>query len=191
MGYQREGNVDFLRAQGEAKGFSLQVIDLIARGKRRRDQQHGDPRGAAGGRSRAGARLAGSLLCADGRSRSRRSSRARTRLPDGEFEAVGRAGDPGERDLRGLGASGRRALHGGDQRRRAPAVRRRGRARRSLLARLRPEIYGQQLTFSFEKRLRPEVKFESLEELIVQINADVAETRGIPDAAGVGEWMMI
>ena len=29
MGYQREGNVEFLRAQGEAKGFSLQVIDLI------------------------------------------------------------------------------------------------------------------------------------------------------------------
>ena len=29
MGYQREGNVAFLRAQGEAKGFSLHMIDLI------------------------------------------------------------------------------------------------------------------------------------------------------------------
>ncbi|MFN8565381.1 MAG: riboflavin biosynthesis protein RibF [Anaerolineae bacterium] len=29
MGYKREGNIDFLRAQSEAKAFSLQVVDLI------------------------------------------------------------------------------------------------------------------------------------------------------------------
>lgn len=30
MGYRREGNIDFLRLEGSAKGFQLEVIDLIA-----------------------------------------------------------------------------------------------------------------------------------------------------------------
>ena len=38
-------------------------------------------------------------------------------------------------------------------------------------------IYGQQLTFSFEKRLRPEMRFESVEKLIEQMTADVEEKR--------------
>ena len=39
------------------------------------------------------------------------------------------------------------------------------------------EIYGQQLTVTFEKRLRDEARFESLEALIAQIGADVEESR--------------
>src|SRR5690606_35789872 len=31
MGYQREGNVPFLQQQGAEKGFTLHVIDLVAR----------------------------------------------------------------------------------------------------------------------------------------------------------------
>jgi riboflavin kinase/FMN adenylyltransferase len=29
LGYKREGNVEFLRAQGEQKGFKLEVVDLV------------------------------------------------------------------------------------------------------------------------------------------------------------------
>ncbi|HVU10752.1 MAG TPA: riboflavin kinase [Phototrophicaceae bacterium] len=39
------------------------------------------------------------------------------------------------------------------------------------------DIYGQQLTFSFERYLRPEMKFDSLEGLLVQMNADVQTSR--------------
>ena len=38
-------------------------------------------------------------------------------------------------------------------------------------------IYGQQLTFSFERYLRPEMKFDSLDGLLVQIRADVETSR--------------
>ena len=78
----------------------------------------------------------------------------------------------------GWATLGRRALHGGDQRRRC--------ARSSTAQDVRVEaylldfdrdIYGQQLTFSFEKYLRPEAKFDSLEALIAQINADVQASR--------------
>ena len=39
------------------------------------------------------------------------------------------------------------------------------------------EIYGEQLTVTFEKRLRDELKFDSLDALIAQIGADVDESR--------------
>lgn len=35
MGYQREGNVDFLRQQSEARGFELRVVDLMNAGGER------------------------------------------------------------------------------------------------------------------------------------------------------------
>ena len=40
------------------------------------------------------------------------------------------------------------------------------------------DIYGKSLTVSFETYLRPEVKFDNLQALIDQINADVEKTRG-------------
>ena len=39
------------------------------------------------------------------------------------------------------------------------------------------DIYGKQLTFSFEKYLRPEMKFSGLDGLLMQINADVQHSR--------------
>ena len=39
------------------------------------------------------------------------------------------------------------------------------------------DIYGQQLEVSFEKRLRPEAKFDNLQDLIDQIGRDVEEGR--------------
>jgi riboflavin kinase/FMN adenylyltransferase len=39
------------------------------------------------------------------------------------------------------------------------------------------DIYGQQLTLSFETRLRDELRFDGIEALIEQINADVEESR--------------
>jgi riboflavin kinase/FMN adenylyltransferase len=41
------------------------------------------------------------------------------------------------------------------------------------------EIYGEQLTVTFEKRLRDEMKFDGLDALIAQIGADVETSREI------------
>jgi riboflavin kinase/FMN adenylyltransferase len=46
------------------------------------------------------------------------------------------------------------------------------------------DIYGQQLEVTFETRLRPEAKFNSLQELIDQIGRDVDDTRAYLDARG-------
>ncbi|MFN8447222.1 MAG: hypothetical protein U0521_01125 [Anaerolineae bacterium] len=47
--HKREGNIDFLRAQSEAKAFSLQVVDLIVAESDGVISSTRDPRGAAGG----------------------------------------------------------------------------------------------------------------------------------------------
>jgi riboflavin kinase/FMN adenylyltransferase len=39
------------------------------------------------------------------------------------------------------------------------------------------DIYGEQLTLSFETRLRDELRFDTIEALIEQIRADVEQTR--------------
>jgi riboflavin kinase/FMN adenylyltransferase len=41
------------------------------------------------------------------------------------------------------------------------------------------DLYGQTITVTFEKHLRGEQKFSGLDELIAQIQADVARTRAV------------
>ena len=46
------------------------------------------------------------------------------------------------------------------------------------------DLYGREITLEFYKFLRPEQKFDSLEELKAQIQADAAETRYFFSRAG-------
>ncbi len=177
LGYKREGNVDFLRAQGEAKEFSVQVIDLIA------VEQDGAISstairtallaGEVGqardwlGRSYA---LTGEVVHGDHRGRELGFPTANLKLWDeqvipanGIYAGWAQLGD--ERFMAATNVGVRPQFDGEDVRVEA------------FLLNFDRMIYGQQLTFSFEKRLRPEMRFESVEKLIVQMTADVEETR--------------
>lgn len=177
MGYQREGNVDFLRDQGEAKGFSLQVIDLlladsdgaISSTAIREALLAGEVEQARDwlGRSYV---LSGEVVHGDHRGRELGFPTANMDIwaeqvipANGIYAGWARLGD--ERFMAATNVGVRPQFDGDNI------------TVEAYLLDFDRDIYGQQLTFTFEKYLRPEAKFESVDALIVQINADVEETR--------------
>lgn len=180
MGYQREGNVAFLRAQGEAKGFTVQVIDLIL----------AEADGVDGVISSTAIREA--LLA--GEVENARDWLGRSYSVTGEVvhgDHRGRLlGFPtaniavwNEQIIPANGIYAGWAYLGGERFMAATNVGIRPQfdgenvTVEAYLLDFDRDIYGQQLTFSFEKYLRPEAKFDSLEGLITQINADVQTSR--------------
>ncbi len=177
MGYQREGNVAFLKAQGEAKGFSLEVIDLIVAETDgaisstaiRAALLAGEVENARDwlGRSYA---LTGEVVHGDHRGRE-------LGFPTANIEAwaeqvipangiyAGWATLGGERFMAATSVGVRPQFDGQDVRVEA------------YILDFDRDIYGRQLTFSFEKYLRPEMKFDGLDGLLAQINADVQHSR--------------
>lgn len=177
LGYQREGNVEFLRAQGDAKGFSLQVIDLIV----------AETDGAISSTAIRDALLAGDVDNArdwlgrtytltgevvHGDHRGRELGYPTANMHVWEEQVIpangiyaGWATLGNERFMAATNVGVRPQFDGDDVRVEA------------YLLDFDRDIYGQQLTFSFEKYLRPEMKFESLQGLIDQIDADVQTAR--------------
>ncbi len=177
LGYKREGNVAFLQAQGEEKDFSVQVIDLISAESDgaisstaiRAALLAGEVGQARDwlGRSYA---LTGEVVHGDHRGRELGFPTANLKLWDeqvipanGIYAGWAQLGD--ERFMAATNVGIRPQFNGEDVRVEA------------YLLNFDRMIYGQQLTFSFEKRLRPEMKFESVEKLVEQMSADVEETR--------------
>lgn len=177
LGYKREGNVDFLKAQGEAKGFSVQVIDLLV----------AQADGAISSSAIREALLAGEVDKArdwlgrpytltgevvHGDHRGRELGFPTANMDIWEHQVIpangiyaGWATLGGERFMAATNVGIRPQFDGDDVRVEA------------YLLDFDRDIYGQQLTFSFEKYLRPEMKFTGLDGLIAQINADVQTTR--------------
>jgi len=177
LGYKREGNVDFLRAQGEAKGFSLQVIDLIVAESDgvisstaiREALLSGEVEQANMWLGRAYT-LCGEVVHGDHRGRTLGFPTANIDVwaeqvipANGIYAGWATLGD--ERFMAATSVGIRPQFDGQDVRVEA------------YLLDFDREIYGQQLIFSFEKYLRPEMKFSGLDELIAQINADVQASR--------------
>ncbi len=181
MGYKREGNIDFLRAQGEAKGFSLQVVDLIVAESDgvisstaiREALLAGEVQQARDWLGRAYS-LTGEVVHGDHRGRLLGFPTANMAVWDeqvipanGIYAGWAHLGES-PRDERFMAATnvGIRPQFDGDN----VTV-------EAYLLDFDRDIYGQQLTFTFEKYLRPEAKFESVDALIVQMNADVQQAR--------------
>ncbi len=177
LGYKREGNVPFLQAQGEQKGFSVQVIDLIAAESDgaisstaiRAALLAGEVGQARDwlGRSYA---LTGEVVHGDHRGRELGFPTANLKLWDeqvipanGIYAGWAQLGD--ERFMAATNVGIRPQFDGEDVRVEA------------FILNFDRMIYGQQLTFSFEKRLRAEMRFESVAKLIEQMTADVKQTR--------------
>ena len=177
LGYQREGTVEFLRAQGDAKGFTLQVIDLIVAetdgaisSTAIRDALLvGDVDNARDWLGRTYT-LTGEVVHGDHRGRELGFPTANMHIWDEQVIPAngiyaGWATLGTERFMAATNVGVRPQFDGEDVRVEA------------YLLDFDRDIYGQQLTFSFERYLRPEMKFESLQGLIDQINADVQTAR--------------
>ena len=177
MGYQREGNVAFLKAQGEEKGFSLHMIDLIvaetddtiSSTSIREALLAGEVEKARAwlGRSYA---LTGEVVHGDHRGRELGFPTANIHVWEEQVIPAngiyaGWAILANERFMAATSVGIRPQFDGDDVRVEA------------YILDFDRMIYGQQLTFSFERYLRPEMKFDSLDGLLVQIRADVQTSR--------------
>jgi riboflavin kinase/FMN adenylyltransferase len=177
MGYKREGDVPFLRQQGLQKHFTVHEVDLIANGDKtisstriRTALQEGNVEQAAQwlGRSYA---VSGEVVHGEKRGRQIGFPTANIQswdeqvLPaNGIYASWARLGN--ERFMAATNVGVRPHFAGGADITVEP-----------YLLDFDRDIYGQQLEVTFETRLRPEGKFNSLQELIDQINRDVDQTR--------------
>jgi riboflavin kinase / FMN adenylyltransferase len=177
MGYKREGNVPFLREQGQQKGYVVHEIDLIANGGEtisstaiRTALQDGYVEQAAEwlGRSYS---VSGEVVHGEKRGRQIGFPTANIQTWDeqvlpanGVYASWVRLGN--ERFMAATNVGIRPHFEGGVNITVEP-----------YLLDFDRDIYGEQLEVTFETRLRPEAKFNSLQELIDQIGRDVDDTR--------------
>lgn len=180
MGYKREGNIDFLRTQGEQKGFTVHAIDLImAEGTRvsstaiREALQAGDMERAKEGLGRAYS-LSGEVVHGKKRGRAIGYPTANIDVWDeqvipanGVYAGWARLGDERFMAMTNVGVS--------------PTFANKDVTVEAYLLDFDRDIYGQTLEISFDRYLRPEMKFNGLDGLIAQIGEDVRVGR---------EWLM-
>lgn len=176
LGYKREGNVDFLREQGLQKGFDVQAIDLLlAQGAAvssttiRQALLDGDMEKASAGLGRAYA-LAGEVV--HGEKRGRKIGFPTANIDVWQEQVIPRNGvyagwaDLGGERFMAMTNVGVRPHFDGSH----VTV-------EAYLLDFDRDIYGRHLNVTFDKYLRPEGKFATLQELIDQINADVRAGR--------------
>lgn len=178
MGYKREGNVEFLREQGVTKGFELRAVELVTNDGDtisstaiRKALEAGDVEQARNwlGRSYA---VSGPVVHGEKRGRLLGFPTANIDVWDqqvipanGIYASWVTLGD--ERFMAATNV-GVRPMFEGDELTVEPYI-----------LDFDREIYGEQLTVSFEKRLRDEMKFDGLDALIAQIGTDVEASREI------------
>jgi riboflavin kinase/FMN adenylyltransferase len=176
MGYKREGNVPFLTQQGSEKGFSLHVIDLVANGGEAISSTHIRDALQAGNVEQArdwlgrGYEVVGEVVQGEQRGRKIGFPTANIQVweeqvipANGVYAGWATLGD--ERFMAVTNVGVRPTFAGQDV------------TVEAHLLDFDRDIYGQQLAFSFETRLREEKKFNGIQELIAQIGADVETGR--------------
>lgn len=178
LGYRREGDVPFLRAQGEEKGFSVSVVDMVHTENSdeiisstliRQALHNGE---VAKVRDWLGRSYTVSGTVVDGEKRGRALGFPTANMDVWEQQVV---------PMNGIYASW---VTLGEERFMAmtnvgvsPTFGNKSVTVEPYLLDFDREIYGETLTVSFEKFMRPEKKFDSLDALIAQIKRDVEEGR--------------
>ncbi len=174
LGYKREGNVEFLRALGEQKNFSVEVMDLVGNDSSgkiisssgiRAALEAGDVEQAAKWLGRP-YRLVGEVVHGDGRGRTIGFPTANMDVWDEQVLPqngvyAGWVHLNGETFM-SVANIGIRPMFPG-------AVR-----VEAHLLDFDRDIYGKEIIFDVVARLRPEARYDSLEALIEQIHKDVA-----------------
>lgn len=178
LGFKREGNVRFLRAQGKRHGFAVMAVELITarnsgrlvRSSKVRDfVRCGDVKNAKSmlGRSYA---LAGQVV--EGEQRGRAINFPTANIDAWPEQLIPANGvyatwaELGEDVYMAATNIGNRPTFAGED----VTI-------EAHLLDFEGDIYGCNLVLRFEERLRAEQKFGSLDELVSQIKADIAATR--------------
>jgi riboflavin kinase/FMN adenylyltransferase len=171
LGYQREGNVPFLKEQGAKKGFSVEVIDLImaenaaiSSSTIRAALQEGNVEEAQTmlGRSYA---LSGEVVHGDHRGRT-------IGFPTANIDVWNEQVIPANGVYAGwalLGNERHKAVTNVGYR---PTFNGQRVTVEAHLLDFDRDIYGETLAFTFETRLRSEMRFQGIEQLVAQIGAD-------------------
>ena len=177
LGYKREGTVEFLRAQGAEKGFTLEAIDLVGEDGSAtfsstaiRDALNAGDLEAARrllGRSYS---VSGEVVHGDHRGRTIGFPTANIavwseQLVPANGVYAGWATVGGEHYMAVTNVGLRPTFEGDSLRVEAH------------LLDFNRDIYGETMNFSFETRLRPEKKFNGIQELMAQIALDAQAGR--------------
>lgn len=178
LGFQREGDVRYLRAQGEKRGFKVEAMELITsqssaqliRSSTIRDYlRNGKVRAAKAMLGRAFS-LDGTVVAGERRGRTIGMPTANLEVwlqqvipGNGVYATWARLGDETFPAATNIGLR--------------PSFAGTGLTIEAHLLDFDRDIYGKSLELTFEKRLRTEQKFSSLDELVEQIREDIAATR--------------
>jgi riboflavin kinase/FMN adenylyltransferase len=180
LGYRREGNFEYLTAQGKEKGFEVVQIDLLQSEDHRQISSSGIREALLRGDLSAASawlgrpyRLQGVVVHGDHRGRSIGFPTANLEVWDeqivpanGVYACWAWLGQTRHRAVTNIGI---RPTFGG-----ADAIR-----VEAHLLDFDAEIYGRKLALDFVARLRDEKKFDGLEALVQQIGADAAHGRAL------------
>ncbi len=180
MGYKREGNVTFLREESARKGFALEVVELVANDGNGQTVSSSNIRAALENGDiptvtrRLGRpyRLAGEVVRGDGRGRTIGFPTANIDVWDEQVLPAkgvyaGWARLDGETFLSVANIGNRPTFSG-----KVVTV-------EAHLLDFDRDIYGRDLIFDVVERLRPEQKFNGVDELVAQIGRDVEQGRAI------------
>lgn len=178
LGYQREGNVDFLTEQGKGKGFAVRAIELIMdydnnkiiRSSQIRDHVKQGTMDEVRDWLGRGYAIVGEVVHGQKRGRTIGFPTANVEVwseqiipANGVYAGWAKIGDEVFKAVTNVGV---RPTFDGDN----VTV-------EAHLLDFDRDIYGQQLEVTFETRLRPEKKFNDIEELVAQIQSDAESAR--------------
>ncbi|MEO1442700.1 MAG: riboflavin biosynthesis protein RibF, partial [Chloroflexota bacterium] len=176
LGYKREGDVTFLTEQGQQKNFTVKAIPLVDSGENvvnstaiRTALREGDLEKANDWLGRAYS-VTGEVIHGQKRGRKLGYPTANIEVPPGKLIPANGvyAGWAYVNGQRHMGATnvGYSPTFGNE----AVTV-------ETFILDFDGDLYGQQMSFTFEKYLRPEMKFDGLDALVEQMQSDVATTR--------------
>jgi riboflavin kinase / FMN adenylyltransferase len=178
LGFQREGDVPFLRRQGEMKGFTVETLDelilwggdVVSSRRIRRAMEDGDIETVNGCLGRLYC-VRGRVIKGDQRGRTIGFPTANLALWDelllpayGVYATYAWVGE--RRWLAATNVGVRPTVNGS------------GVTVEAHLLDFDDDIYGEEVRLEFVRRIRPEMKFPSLDALKAQIRADVESVRG-------------
>ncbi len=178
LGFQRQGDVRYLRAQGKKRGFDVSAVELITSQSSqqfirsstiREHVRNGNMSAAKAMLGRAYA-IEGPVVLGEQRGRTIGAPTANVKVwseqiipANGVYAGWARIG---EEIFQAATNIGTRPTFSGD----AVTI-------EAHLLDFDRDIYGERIELSFEQRLRPEQKFSGLDALVKQIQADIAAAR--------------
>ena len=178
LGFQRQGDVRYLRAQGKKRGFDVSAVELITSQSSqqfirsstiREHVRNGNMSAAKAMLGRAYA-IEGPVVLGEQRGRTIGAPTANVKVwseqiipANGVYAGWARIGEESFQAATNIGT---RPTFSGD----AVTI-------EAHLLDFDRDIYGERIELSFEQRLRPEQKFSGLDALMKQIQADIAAAR--------------